>query len=167
MVKDLFRIPQCWPEDWSKELVLVLTETPSRARRDQVCSAAKRHLDFCERRDLTLLTYPSIFQHAGQLSQEFCEEIAGAHTFALARIALKGRDKTLRDQLHEHFLDKRSSRQLLEASYVPRQARQIGLRYLERQEINRRESASCLRVPKRLSWHSGAPPRQKSISVRY
>jgi hypothetical protein len=175
MPKDLFRIPECWPQEWKKEFVLVMTETPTCARQDQVYNAAKRHLEFCERSDLTLLTYRSIMEHAGQLRHEFCEQTARAHTFVLARIALKGRDKALRDQLHEHFVEKRNARQLLEASYVPRQARQIGLRSLKQQEINRRDLVPFdlyLRVVDRLGeiptnpealvlafWHN--PPSEK------
>lgn len=153
MTTYLYQIPECWPQSWTREYNSVMAETSNSAGQHRVYSAAKWHLEFCERRELPLLTYRSILEHADQLRNEFSDQVAGLHTFALARIAWKGRDKDLRDQLHEHFVDKRSARQLLEASYVPRQARQIGLRSLERNDISRRDLVSFdlyLRVVDRL-----------------
>lgn len=161
------RIPDNWPEKWTKEYLSVMAETPSGNRTYQVYNAAKQHAEFCRRFNRPLLSYRSILDHQSELRQSFCKEIAGAYSFALARIAWRGRDKYLRDQLHEHFVDKRSAQQLLEASYVPRQARQIGLRSLERKEIGRRDLVVFdlyLRVVDRLGE---LPANPKAVALAF
>lgn len=137
MKRDNCRVPENWPSAWRKEYLSVLTETPAGPRNGHIYNAAARHLLFCETFDQPLLACPSIVEHDKELRRELSKDIASAYAFALARIAWAGRDKALWDELYEHFLDKRTARQLLEATYVPRQARLIGLRSLERQEICR------------------------------
>jgi integrase len=156
----LNRIPENWPQAWRREYISVISETPDGPRKSHVFNAAKRHVEYCTANNRPLLACQSILEHGRQLRGEISSEIAGAYAFALARIAWKGRDKALRDQLHEHFADKRTPEQILQADYVPRQARLIGLRSLVLQELSRRDLVAFdlyLRVVDRLGELPASP----------
>ena len=153
MHNDHKRIPENWPQSWRKEYTSAMRKTPADPRESHLFNAATRHVEYCVVSNHPFLAYQSILEHRRELKCEMSSEIAGSYAFALVRIALKGPDKALRDQLHEHFGVRRTARQFLEAIYVPRQARLIGLRALELQEITRRDLAVFdlyLRVVDRL-----------------
>ena len=160
MPKDLIRISENWPEAWRNEYISVMAETPLGARQSHIYNAARRHAEFCKNHSHPVLTCQSIFEHGHDLRCELSKEIAGAYVFVLVRIARIGADKALRDELYENFRDRRTARELLEASYVPRQIRAIGLRALERQEVTRNDLAAFdlyLRVVDRVGTLPSSP----------
>ncbi|WP_319412689.1 hypothetical protein [uncultured Cohaesibacter sp.] len=135
MTKTIYNIPENWPEAFKKPFRMAMDKAGNKQKRDHIHAAANKHLAFCQAEALPILSYDAIVRHHEFLRNNHKASIAQRNSVCIAQIAWCIADKTLRDQLYDHFLDMRSKEELFSEPYLPRELKFIGKTALDEGEF--------------------------------